>query len=226
MRTRTRRWLITLTVFAAIVLPAEAIVVTTMRDGHRSVEDIWSRRLDDVSRTAAVKRLGDYPVTYRHALLRSLGDTERRYAWQMVARSFMADQRQLSERHREILDRVIAAQAIGDPENLVLLDTAETVRRELGEAAYRYLFFNAGSPDRGPAYGYSALPIRTRLEAFMRGQVLKADPYNCDCRMGLSLDCTGQGETCQSDTNCRSTASGCGINQGSSCDGMCKSDSR
>ena len=225
MTSKNGRRIMALSVLALILLPTEVLVITTLRDGPRSVEDLWSKRLDNESRAAAVLRLQEYPIAYRHALLRSLSEPERIAAWQRVAQSYLARRSDLTESQKHLLNRVLAAEAgartLGDvPAGADLLSAEEAVLAELGQSAYRYLFVDAGPPSTGPAYRYSVLPLRSRVEAFIRAQVLRAE-YDCNCRMGLSMDCDAT-QVCLSDTNCRSTVTGCGINQGSSCDGVCK----
>ena len=225
MTSKNRRRIMVLGVLAALLLPTEAFLISTLRDGHRSVEDLWSKRLDDESRLAAARRLKEYPVAYRHALLRTLEESERIVAWQAVAETFLAQRSDLTESQRNLVNRVVAAEHEawtlgGVPTSPALLSAAETVRVELGESAYRYLFVDAGPPDLRPAYQYSVLPLRTRLEAFVRAQAVRAEA-ECKCRMGLSLDCES-GETCVSDANCKNTQDGCGIGKKSGCDGMCK----
>jgi hypothetical protein len=102
-------------------------------------------------------------------------------------------------------------------------DAVKAITEHLSPTAFQYLLVDIGRPFTGSASS-SSLPLRIRLEAFVRSHFIveAGGGYNCTCHLGTSDQCTAK-QYCGYDSNCSMQMTGCGPgpNHTMTCDGTC-----
>jgi hypothetical protein len=104
-------------------------------------------------------------------------------------------------------------------------DAVKAITDHLSPTGFRYLLVDVGRPFTG-SVSSSSLPLRIRLEAFVRTHfIVEAGGGNyCECNMGSANQCLAK-QLCGYDSNCTLLTSGCGPAPFyiMTCDGKCSS---
>lgn len=228
MTLKTRNLVTCCVVLAMVTVPLELMMLDVMRRGPSlPVPQTWVLRMSPTERLLAAGRVRDYPVEYRHALLKSLSPSEQASVWRATAVAYLREHENLNEADRQLLGQVINLATVTTFANPVQslqsrMALGDLVRLQLGSKAFDELFRAAGLRTTSPAERSAALPWRVRIESFLERQFIVAADPNCNCNRGyVGVDCGG-GWICSENTSCDFWYVGCGIWNLEVCDGYCQ----
>jgi hypothetical protein len=213
-------------VAVALTLPAESILLKAVSTSSQTeAATAWVADLSASEIRAAARKVQEYPLAYRRAILRELTAQERSDVWRAHIGAYITAHPELSA------EAVAALQAAGDaasPEALSaptaasrghIAVVAAEVERLLGREAAEYLLYRLGPKDGQFA---SREPITDKLASYVRQAfVAMAFAEECDCAADFgcstSLICkTNLG--CTPDTDWPA----CGWFWNDTCDGLCR----
>lgn len=226
MSRSARRTLFGFLVVAALTVPPEWLLVTALANSHRSLPEAWVASMTASERRDAAGHIDEYPVAYRRALITALPRETRRRVWVRTADNYVAAHPSMNAEQRALVARVSTLAQTAQFNSVVakqeLRQVAQQVLAELGEHAYRELFYNAGPVSNLADEEAPALPLRLRFESYVRHAfVVSAEAPNCNCNARYPDDCGGNLSTCSQLTDCDFWWVGCGVWYEDTCDGYC-----
>jgi hypothetical protein len=194
----TRRRLLCLVVLAAVTLPPEWLLYRTVASSRVPLEQAWVNSLTSQERVESAQRIAEYPVAYRRALITTLPAADAAQVWVRTVDAFVARHGKLSAHQTDLLQqtRALATRTSIGPRTDIQ-PIADELRRELGESAYREIFFTAGPTTDRSAVRTPPLPLKIRIQAMLRDKfIVSASAPSCNCETRYPNDCGGAYPTC------------------------------
>lgn len=209
----TRRRLLACAAAAMLALPAEAALLAMIHapSEHEAARE-WAESLNDDDLQDAAQRIQEYPYFYRRAIMTALEPDDRAATWRRYLSTYAATH-PLDPASRLVINRAIGAMTPevfddGAPaDQLAELSAVFEIGVGLfGRRTAIDLFIRLGS-DEGSMESMSALPMRERLNATLRGWLnANADTQDCDCTTAFGSSCDAAGltgaEVCAAASGC------------------------
>lgn len=226
MTAKTRRRLLVCVVAMVLTLPIETILlrVISTPDSKQAVRH-WVTRLDGDRLDAAAGQIQQYPLAYRHEIMRALAAGRRAEVWREHITNYRDGHPGLDAATVAVLD---AAIAIVTPELFSAPSPADRAQVKrigdqlvalIGREEAEYVLYRLGPRDGRFA---SLEPMAERAANWIRSVVV-AFANSDDCECSTEWGCGG-GTVCKGGTGCNPDSEwpACGWMWNDTCDGVCR----
>lgn len=227
MSTRTRRLVFLSVILAALLLPAETILLRALVTPQQSeAVKQWVAELDDVELAESASQVQFYPLAYRREIMARLTPSGRSDVWRAHVKGYLTAHPELDAATQALLAttiEVLSPALFTDPteaRRASLHAVAAQIEAALGREEAEYLLYRLGPRDGTFA---SFEPLAMSLSNKVRGlfQAYAAAAPDCECTMNWG--CFSYTTTCSQFMWCLTDDQWpmCGWGWMDVCDGLC-----
>lgn len=180
-----KRGLMTNFAMGLMLVAVSSVLIEVSTYASRPTEVAWAQRLSSDDLTAALEDIDRYPVAFRWALMQAASPKQRGAVWNRVAQEYLTRKGSLVGPDVRSALREFMTTRTDIQHGLAGSAAIEVAARErllalVGGDDFDELAVYAGPLTSSPE-SWRALPLRVRLEGFIRSLGVVRATENCDC---------------------------------------------